>query len=90
MEKLAELQINNFRAIKSADIELNGITVVSGINGSGKSTVAKLLYYIFHNANEYDKLAIEEYKHRCMPYMETIAQLGLESGEKNTNRTIVI
>lgn len=36
MEKLAELQVSNFRAIKNADIELNGITVVSGINGSGK------------------------------------------------------
>lgn len=84
MEKLAELQVSNFRAVKSADIELNGVTVVSGINGSGKSTLAKLLYYIFHNANEYDKLADEEYKHRCMPYMEAIGQLGLESGDRNS------
>ncbi len=38
-KNFAELKINDFRAIKSADINLNGITVVSGINGCGKTTI---------------------------------------------------
>lgn len=29
--KLADISIKNFRAIKQADIELSGITVVSGV-----------------------------------------------------------
>ena len=31
-------------------MQLDGITVVSGVNGCGKSTMSKLLYYIFRNA----------------------------------------
>ena len=40
------LKVNDFRAIKEADLSLNGITVISGVNSTGKSTLSKLLYYI--------------------------------------------
>lgn len=53
--KLADISIKNSRAIKQADIELSGITVVSGVNGCGKSTVLKLLYYMYRNANNYEE-----------------------------------
>ena len=33
MDKIVELSVENFKAVKKADIALNGITVVSGING---------------------------------------------------------
>ena len=38
------LNISDFRAISEASIALNGMTVVSGINGCGKSTISKSLY----------------------------------------------
>lgn len=44
MSKL-EIRVKDFRAIADAAIELNGITVISGINSAGKSTLSKLLYY---------------------------------------------
>ena len=56
MNTLVELSIKDFKAIKRADVQLDGITVVSGINGCGKSTMSKLLYYIFRNANSFEEL----------------------------------
>ena len=40
------LEIKNVGLIESASIELNGITVITGHNNSGKSTVSKSLYCI--------------------------------------------
>lgn len=54
------LHIENFRAIKKAKIDINGITVVSGINGCGKSTLSKLLYSVFKLANNLEQPAEEE------------------------------
>jgi len=39
-----ELKIRNVNKIKSADIQLNGLTVIVGENDSGKSTVGRVLF----------------------------------------------
>lgn len=39
-----ELKIRNVNKIKSADIQLNGLTVIVGENDSGKSTVGRILF----------------------------------------------
>ena len=46
MDKIVELSVENFKAVKKADIALNGITVVSGINGCGKSSLSQLLFIL--------------------------------------------
>jgi predicted ATPase len=38
------LLVKNFAKIGEADIDVNGLTVIAGANGSGKSTVGKLFY----------------------------------------------
>jgi predicted ATPase len=48
------INIKDIRAIKNADIILNGITVVAGENGCGKSTLSKLLYHTFKISKDYD------------------------------------
>lgn len=75
MEKFAELSIQNFRAIKSANITLNGITVVSGVNGCGKSTMSKLLYYIFHNANAFNEIAADNVRQNIEPYQSALTSI---------------
>ena len=51
-----EISIKGLRAVNEADIALNGITVISGVNSSGKSTISRLLYYTFKYANEFEKV----------------------------------
>lgn len=52
-----KISIRDLRAVKSAEIELNGITVLSGVNSSGKSTISRLLYYAIKYANDYASIA---------------------------------
>ncbi len=54
------LKVDGFRAVATANIIIDGITVVAGENGSGKSTVSKLLYYLFKTACNYDVLVANE------------------------------
>ncbi len=54
-----KIKIKDFRAIKSAEIVLNGITVVAGINGCGKSTISKLLYSTIKTTVEFDKIVTD-------------------------------
>ena len=49
-----KISVKDFRAIHSADIDLNGITVIAGVNGSGKSTLSRLLYTIFNKVKALD------------------------------------
>ena len=74
-KQLVNIKINNFRNIKRADIALNGITVVSGINGCGKSTISRLLYYILKNSIDYEDLAVDDIREKLKPYQEFAEQL---------------
>ena len=49
-----KLSLNNIGMIKNADIELNGITVIAGKNGTGKSTIGKTLFTIFNSFSHYE------------------------------------
>lgn len=50
--------MRDYHAVKEADIEIAGLTVVSGINGCGKSTIARWLNYVVNGLNNYDKYVI--------------------------------
>lgn len=39
-----KLKIQNVAKVKEADVDINGITVIAGYNGTGKSTISKSLY----------------------------------------------
>lgn len=53
------LKLRNVLKIKNADIEIGGLTVLTGENDSGKSTVGKILFSILkaaNNARQIDKM----------------------------------
>lgn len=60
MEHTIKVVVKDFRAVKSAEIVLDEITVASGKNGCGKSTLSKLFYYAFKTVNEYEKTVRQE------------------------------
>ncbi len=59
-------KINFYHAIESADINIDGITVLSGVNGSGKSTISRWLYYIVDGISRFPSLAYGEMKEKMM------------------------
>ncbi len=50
------LTINECRAISSAEIKLSDVTVLAGVNASGKSTIARLFRDIIETSVEYERL----------------------------------
>lgn len=53
--------IKNYHAIKQADIVIDGITVLSGENGCGKSTMSRWLYYMINGSADFEKILFQEY-----------------------------
>lgn len=53
--------MRDYHAIENAEIELDGITVLSGINGCGKSTLSRWLYYIVNGAVCFEKNLFTQY-----------------------------
>lgn len=51
-----QIKTEGFRAVNEADIIINGITVVAGENGCGKSSISKLLYFLYKTVSNYDLL----------------------------------
>ena len=50
-----KIRLSDFRAIKSADVTVSGITVMAGPNGSGKSTVSQLLNGLINGINNFER-----------------------------------
>ena len=44
-----KLSIKNVGKLKEADVEINGITIITGENDTGKSTVGKVLWSVFNS-----------------------------------------
>lgn len=54
-----KLRLQNILKVESANIELGGLTVITGENNSGKSSIGKILFSILkatNNAKQVDKL----------------------------------
>lgn len=58
-----KLEIKNIGNVTQADIEINGITVIAGQNGTGKSTISRTLFAMFSSYfNLFDKIAEDRMK----------------------------
>ncbi len=52
--------LEDYHAIKNADIILDGLTVLAGLNGCGKSTISRWLYGFVKFSNGYDLIVDRE------------------------------
>lgn len=56
------ITIQNVGAITKASVDLNGLTVIAGKNGTGKSTIGKTIYTIIKSIQEQEKIFIKKQK----------------------------
>ena len=70
------LSVRNYRAIHHADIALNGITVLTGENGCGKSTIGRLLYYIVNGLEEYDSNVFSAFQREVIELLPPIRRIS--------------
>lgn len=82
--------LSNYRAINRAEITNNGITVIAGENGCGKSTISKMIYHLLNGMSRFDDWVLGEAKGEIaillMGVKDLLAQLY--SKEANTRRGI--
>lgn len=83
-----DISIKDFRAIKSADIHLNGITVISGTNGSGKSTVSKLVYHAIKSINNYDALVVRQLRRSVIPFRDALLDILMSLSFESKSRVL--
>jgi len=67
-----KLKIENIGMIRSADIKLDGLTVIAGENDTGKSTVGKLIFSVVKAFNRYEEDLNESRYSRVLDLIEKI------------------
>lgn len=55
-------KIDNYHAIEHADLKLSGITVIAGVNGCGKSTISRWLFYLINGLSSFDALLFSDFR----------------------------
>ena len=75
---MTSITIRNIRAIEQADIQLDGITVLGGENGCGKSTISKLVYHTLFTANHFDEIVEREKRAYCVAVFQNICQQTID------------
>ena len=82
------ISISNFAKIKKANVTINGLTVISGENDTGKSTVGKAVYSLIKSINTYKTSGINIIKKAILNQMEdSIRLIGRLMQRKTKNFT---
>lgn len=80
-----KLRIRNLAKIKSADIIVDGITVIAGENNTGKSTVGKTLFALFNSIADIEckinQQRVKEIEESCRIFLRN--NIIVENGQRN-------
>ena len=77
-----QFKLTNINKIKNATIELNGLTIIAGVNDSGKSTIGKMLFALtkaIGNMGNHN----DEQRYRRIRFQAAMLYNQLSSIEKN-------
>ncbi|HFQ2639009.1 TPA: AAA family ATPase [Escherichia coli] len=66
------IKINNFGTIAEADVSVGGLTVITGENDTGKSTVGKILFSMVKAISRYQEDLEEDKEDRITSIVEKI------------------
>ena len=69
------ISISDFAKIKKANVKINGLTVISGENDTGKSTVGKVVYSLIKSINTYKTSGVNVIKKSILEQMEDSIRL---------------
>lgn len=73
-----QIKLENIGIVKNSSIELNGLTVITGKNNSGKSTVGKTLYALLDAvSNISEKYEIDQYNYMKKTLEENQSVIGV-------------
>ncbi len=82
MNSKFSISVKDIRAIKNAEIDLNGITVLAGENGCGKSTISKLLYGFIKTSINFDADVSEFYSEK-LSFLSSLLEDFIPKKNKN-------
>lgn len=72
LEVVMKIRLRNIGIIKDSTIELNGLTVITGRNCSGKTTVGKALYSLVEATSDLNSRANEDKSHYIFRRLDDI------------------
>lgn len=84
---MMKLHIDNIGIVKESEIELNGITVITGHNNSGKTTVSKVLYSLISSVEDLGKSNLQDKNNAAEAFVDNMTSeiwLRLSSGKVKT------
>lgn len=79
-------ELNDYHAVKKAEIKIDGITVLAGLNGSGKSTVARWLHHVVKVLNDYDSMVEREGVNSFMSFLSGMRRAVTSIDETGESR----
>ena len=84
-----KFSLHDYHAIKDTEINLDGITVLSGINGCGKSTLSRWLYYTVNGIAHYEDSTFSHYRRILHKWVSSyrFAFTDIEHYINSTNNT---
>lgn len=77
--------LSDYHAVNDADILIDGITVLSGENGCGKSTLSRWLYYLINGSQRLDEFIFDEFVSTINERLSRLDRVSIE-----INRSISI
>ena len=76
-----KLRLKNFAKIKEAEIHFDGLTVIAGDNNTGKSTIGKVLFTLFHSLRNMPQQVLEERKEVIRDFLSSLIRVDNERNQ---------